>query len=114
MPTQLTFFDAPISRPSDPATSQLAATEIKGRLGTLQTRLLEAVASLAQPTANEAAAAAAEAHGGMAESYRKRMKELVREGAVVIAGERHCRITGKIAQTYCTNASLGLLTEANS
>jgi hypothetical protein len=105
MPTQLTFFDAPISRPSDPATSQFAATELQGRLGTLQTRLLEAVASLSQPTANEAAQAAVELHGGMAESYRKRMKELVRQGLVVVAGERQCWITRKMAQTYKLHSS---------
>ena len=100
MTTQLTFFDLPISRQSDPATSQLAASEIQGSLGTLQTRLLEAVASLSEPTANEAAQAAVELHGGMAESYRKRMKELVRQGLVEVAGERQCWITGKTAQTY--------------
>lgn len=107
--TQPTLFDTDTipARRSDPITSQVSAIETQQRLGKLQSRLMEAISEVnaraIDPTANEAGSNAAGRHGGLAESYRKRATELVRSGLLVVTGERHCTVTGKLAQTYRTN-----------
>ncbi|TXH43688.1 MAG: hypothetical protein E6Q97_33725 [Desulfurellales bacterium] len=102
--TQLLLFtDTPakLSRRSDPITSQQSAAETQPQLGTLQKIMLGMFkVSLWPATSNEAAKEAASEFGGMPESYRKRARELVKQGLIEEAGERKCEVTGKSAMTF--------------
>ena len=101
--TQLTLFDTPpnIARKSDPQTSQQSAAETEKKLGSLQAVMLQMIAVSAWPaTANEAANEAAVEFGGRAESYRKRIKELLTMNLIEECGERRCEITGKNCRTF--------------
>lgn len=53
-------------------------------------------------TANEVASVAASGGNVMAESVRKRVKELLIAGRINKAGERQCEITGQTVMTYTT------------
>lgn len=103
---EVTTTVAPIARHSDPITSQQSAAETEKKLGTLHQSFLCGLSRLSPHapdgscTANEVAAHCAELDGGMAESYRKRAKELVDAGLIEQAGERRCEITGKSAMTF--------------
>jgi hypothetical protein len=100
---QKTLFDTPakLSRKSDPITSQKSAAETEKKLGTLHQSFLCSLAILRRnSTANEIAANCVGLDGGSHESYRKRAKELVRDGLIEECGERACEITGKTAMTY--------------
>lgn len=103
MNQQCFAFDTPakLSRRSDPITSQKSAAETEKQLGTLQSAMLEMFrVSLWPATANEAAKEAASEFGGIPESYRKRARELVKQGLIEEAGERKCEVTGKSAMTF--------------
>lgn len=101
---QLTLsFDTPakLSRKSDPITSQKSAAETEPKLGKLQqAMLLMFQASLWPATANEAAREAVVDFGGCAESYRKRVKELIERDLIEECGERRCEVTGKPCRTF--------------
>ena len=102
MMQQRTLFDTPpaIARRRDPQTSKQAAREVEPKLGRLQSAMLDVWKTRAA-TANEAAAACVDLHGGMHESYRKRAKELVTRGLIEPAGEpRECTFSGRPAQPY--------------
>jgi hypothetical protein len=97
---QLDLYHEPaISRRTDPVTSHEAGDEIKPKLGLLHQRCLDALGT-DQLTAAELAQRCASAYGGMAESYRKRMKELVRAGEIVELAARTCTVSGKNATVY--------------
>jgi hypothetical protein len=102
--TQLTLgFDAPanISRKSDPITSQKSAAETELRINTLQNFVLQAIKDAPKPiTANEAAHEAAKQYVANIETFRKRVRELVRLDLVVECDDRKCEVTGKSAMTF--------------
>jgi hypothetical protein len=100
---QYSLFDAPtrIARRTDKETSHDAAAETDVKLGKLQSACLDVMRVSRTPmTATEVAETAAHNRGGMQESYRKRLRELVRIGAAVECEPRECSITGKRATTY--------------
>lgn len=100
---QLSLFDQP-ARMSDPATSQLAATDICERRSELHEVAITAAKQLLkkQPdaTANEIGRRGSEISSRPAETIRKRVHELVRLGMLVICGERKCSTSGKLARTF--------------
>jgi hypothetical protein len=100
---QLTLFDTParISRKSDPITSQKSAVETELRINTLQGFVLQAIKDASKPiTANEAAHEAAKQYVANIETFRKRVRELVRLDLVVECEDRKCEVTGKSAMTF--------------
>jgi len=101
---QLTLgFDAPakLSRKADPITSQKSAAETENKLGPLKHAFMWSLRKLLNPsTANEVAEVCVTFDGGIAESYRKRAKDLIRDGFIEEHGERACKVTGKTATVY--------------
>lgn len=105
---QKTFFDeaervavAPIARRSDPVTSHKAASETETRINTLQFFVFDSIRKATRPlTSNEAAIDAAKQYVAAIETFRKRVRELVRLDLLEEAGERRCEITGKSAMTF--------------
>jgi hypothetical protein len=102
---QQTLFDnANLHRKTDPETSQMAAAEIvdTGKLGKAQRRVLGYITRRCAMavTAQEAAEACTVLFGGVSETYRKRVKELVKLGLIVECERRRCTVTGKVATTY--------------
>jgi hypothetical protein len=100
---QQTLFDnASLHRKSDPETSQMAAAELvnTGKLGHAQYYMMCAFHRYPGATAQEAALRCVEWHDGMTETYRKRVKELVKRGRIVEGERRRCTVTGKVATTY--------------
>ncbi len=96
-------FDTPanISRKSDPITSQKSAVETELRVNTLQSFVLQAIKDASKPiTANEAAHEAAKQYVANIETFRKRVRELVRMDLVKECGDRKCKVTGKSAMTF--------------
>ena len=96
-------FDAPanISRKSDPITSHKSAVEIELRINTLQSFVFQAIKNAPKPiTANEAAREAAKQYVANIETFRKRVRELVRMDLVKECGDRKCKVTGKSAMTF--------------
>jgi hypothetical protein len=96
-------FDPPakLSRKSDPITSQQSAAETEPQLNSLQSCCMIVLGRALSPrTANEIAAECVRQYGRMAESYRKRLHELVTLGKAIDCGERACEITGKSATTF--------------
>lgn len=95
--------DRRLSRESDPRTSKLAEPSAAKQL-TAQQLVLWSLASFGQATANEIALRAESSplntSGVRSETCRKRVAELVRSGQIEAIGERHCRITGKLATVY--------------
>jgi hypothetical protein len=93
-----------LARTSDPDTSRAAADGIAAKLNHCQQVMLDAIRHMQpfeEPTAGEAAGAAYEIdQTSAAESYRKRLGELLRLGRVVETGKRRCRVTGKSARTF--------------
>ena len=106
---QKTFYDeaepvvalASIARRSDPVTSHKAAAETETRINTLQFFVFDAIRKATKPlTSNEAAIEAAKQYVAAIETFRKRVRELVRLDLLEEAGERRCEITGKGAMTF--------------
>lgn len=93
------FEDVVLARATDPQTSKRAAREIESKLGDLAAKML-AVFQHREATAKEAARTCVGRYGGDEESYRKRSGELKRAGLIRLTGERHCTISGKLAQTF--------------
>ena len=103
MSQQCFAFDAPakLSRKSDPITSQKSAAETERRINTFQWFVLQAIKNASKPiTANEAAHEAAKEYVANIETFRKRVRELVRLDLVVEYDERKCEVTGKSAMTF--------------
>jgi hypothetical protein len=105
---QLLMFDdepaevkSPIARRSDPDTSHIAAAEVSPRLK----RAMAAVESVmhrekSARTAQELAVECVRLFGGLAETYRKRARELVECHRAVECSVRRCGVTGKLAATF--------------
>jgi hypothetical protein len=102
--SQLTLgFDIPakLSRKSDPITSQQSAAETEPQLTGLQSCCMVILGRALSPrTANEIATECVRQYGKLAESYRKRLHELVEIGKAVECGDRACEVTGKTAMTF--------------
>ena len=97
---QLDLFDQPqLSRRTDKQTSHESADSTRVKLGLLQQRCLDMLAD-GELTASEIAKHCVDVYGGISESYRKRLKELVRGGEVIELAPRECWITGKNATVY--------------
>lgn len=101
--TQELLFDArlqprkpPLARATDPATSHNAASGVA--TDSLQGRCLAVL--VGEMTANEIAQAASQRFFGMADSYRKRVHELVSKGTAEKCGTRVCAVTGTGATVY--------------
>jgi hypothetical protein len=93
--------EVPLARRSDPPTSHKAATETEPQLSGLQSCCMIILGRALSPrTANEIAAECVRQYGKMAESYRKRLHELVGLGKAIECGERACEVTGKSAMTF--------------
>ncbi len=100
---QLTVFDKPakLCRKSDPITSHQSAAETDHALNGLQSACLDVLTRSGKPqTANEIAAECVRQYGKLAESYRKRLHELVELNKAEECGERRCKVTGKAAMTF--------------
>ena len=100
---QLLLFDAPakLSRKSDPITSQKSAVETEPQLTGLQSSCMWVLGrAVSARTANEIAVECVRIYGRIAESYRKRLHELVADGLAVECGDRQCEVTGKSAMTF--------------
>jgi hypothetical protein len=100
---QKNLFDAPakLSRKSDPITSQQSAVETEPQLTGLQSCCMIVLGRAVSPrTANEIAAECVRQYGKLAESYRKRLHELVEIGKAAECGDRACEVTGKSAMTF--------------
>jgi hypothetical protein len=92
---------AKISRKSDPITSQKSAAETERRINTFQWFTLQAIKNASKPiTANEAAHEAAKEYVANIETFRKRVRELVRMDLVEECEDRKCEVTGKSAMTF--------------
>jgi hypothetical protein len=92
---------ANIFRKSDPITSQKSAVETELRINTLQSFVLQAIKDAPKPiTANEAAREAAKQYVANIETFRKRVRELVRLDLVKECEDRKCEVTGKSAMTF--------------
>ena len=105
---QLTLFsdDGPqLARQSDPVTSQAAAEEVRPKIGQLQAAFLAALTAIGKPaTANEVGAkAVAMGLAGNAETVRKRLAELRRNGLIQLAEEKQCDCTGQRAEAWVSS-----------
>ena len=100
---QLDLFDNPqLSRRTDKPTSHAAGDGVRSKLGLLKQRCL-VVLGVHALTAMETAKLAADCYGGLADSYRKRFHELVRDGLIEELPARECSVTGKSATVYKRN-----------
>lgn len=89
-----------ICRKNDPATSLEAASKVVPKLAGLRLQLVEGVTRCGgTATANEAAAAVADDYS-LRESIRKRAKECVTDGCLIVLGNRVCRISGNVCSVY--------------
>jgi len=97
---QLDLFDNPqLSRRTDKATSHESADATRTKLGLLQQRCIFMLADK-QLTAMEVATLCSDYYGGRDESYRKRMRELVRLSLIEELPARICTVTGSSATVY--------------
>ena len=89
----------PIARNSDPKTSHEAAAELPR--GKYKALALEQLQCSDEPlTAAEVGMRCMRAHGGISESYRKRLGELVSDGWARTCDARICSVSKKNATTY--------------
>lgn len=86
---------------SDPETSVRGSEHVTPKLGKLQSRIMRVAEKMREPsTAMELATETARQFGGMVESYRKRIHELVRDGRLTSTGTKQCSVTGQVAMAY--------------
>jgi hypothetical protein len=88
-----------LSRRTDKATSHESADSTRVKLGMLQQRCMFMLADK-QLTAMEVATLCSDYYGKLAESYRKRFHELVRDGLIEELPARTCTVTGSSATVY--------------
>jgi len=101
---QLTLFDAParISRRSDPITSQKSAAETEPHVETCEGRMLTVLRETKWALTAREAGRRCELRwpDHEADTYRKRISKMVRNGLAVEAGEKICDVSGKRVTTY--------------
>ena len=90
--TQLSLFDSPISRTTDPLTSHVAVADVAPKLCGYRREFVERLRALGEGTAQEIAAGN--------ESIRKRAAECERLGYIEAVGVRECTRTKKMANVY--------------
>lgn len=87
------------ARRTDPETSHIAAGELQPRLSGLRLQFVNALKQLGKATANEVAASVTcDPH--VAQSIRKRAKEIERAGLIRVVSVRQCKQTGSKASVY--------------
>ena len=92
-----------LARKSDPDTSQESAADIVSKLDGLKASVMQAALDLSKPaTASELAewAQGSASEPAKVESYRKRVRELERDGLLKESGKRPCRVSGKNCNTF--------------
>ena len=89
-----------LARPTDPATSHEAGQKTQRHLNATQERVLSVVNSINHMTAQEIAQRTADMYGGLTDTYRKRIHELVSMQSLERRGVRKCSITGNNATVY--------------
>jgi nicotinate-nucleotide pyrophosphorylase len=101
---QLTLFDTPahISRKSDPITSQKSAAETEPHVDTCEGRMLTVLREAKWALTGREAGRKCELRwpDHEADTYRKRISKMVRDGLAVEAGEKVCEVSGKRVTTY--------------
>lgn len=106
-PEPIGHYGFPLARKDDPATSQVAAIEAASKASETHRKLAAWLAKQTEPkTAREMAEGCKRDFSLKCEveTLRKRAGELedYRDLKVVIAGVRHCSVTGKLAETWET------------
>jgi hypothetical protein len=97
---QMDLFDNPqLSRRTDKATSHESADSTRVKLGWYHQCVLLVVGESSM-TAREIARACSVRFGNEAETYRKRMAEMVRGNVLEELTARVCTVTGKSATVY--------------
>ena len=94
-----------LSRITDPDTSVTAARQFADKLSESQRAVVTAAIREREQgrldfTANEIATITADGSRSSVETYRKRCREIVRQGVFVEAGKRKCNITGNTCVTF--------------
>jgi hypothetical protein len=101
---QKTLFDAPakLSRKSDKLTSQKSAAETEPHIDTCEGRMLAVLREAKWALTGREAGKKCELRwpDHEADTYRKRVSKMVRDGIATEAGERRCEISGKMVTTY--------------
>ena len=102
---QPTFaFDTPakLSRKSDPITSQKSAAETEPHVNTCQGRMLAVLRQSKTPMTGREAGRRCEViwPEHEADTYRKRISKMVRDGLATECDERRCKVSGKTVTTY--------------
>ena len=97
-------FDPPakLSRRTDKLTSQKSAAETEPHINTCKGRMLAVLRKAKAPlTAREAGRECERLNPDHeADTYRKRISKMVRDGLAIEAGERRCDVSGKTVTTY--------------
>ena len=97
---QLSLLDPPFARRRDPETSHVAAAEFAPRVNLYQSRMLDVFRCYPGSTAAEAARECVKLWSGLAESYRKRVSQLIDKGLLTRCTPRACDVTRHLAATY--------------
>lgn len=88
------------ARVSDPATSKIAADEIKPKLTERCQQFLDGLQVLGTATANEVAKQVAPDDFGLFGSIRRRASDLHKAGVIEVIDRRACGVTGKFVSVY--------------
>ena len=93
--------ELPLFRTSDPPESRQSASYVMPKLGCIARKTLqEHERSSVALTHQEAAAKCSRKYGGIADTYRKRSRELAESGIIVSVGKRACNVTGQIVDEF--------------
>ncbi len=91
----------PIARTSDPVTSHMGASHVTSKLTETQARFVAILRRCNRPmTAEEVADEPEHMDASARITLRKRAKECLDKGAIVVVGRRKCRITGNAARVF--------------
>lgn len=97
---QMDLFDNPqLSRRTDKPASHEAGESTRHKLSDTHQKVLW-ILNCHSMTAREIARRCVVGFGGDSETYRKRMKEMVRDGLIEELPPRECSVTGKNATVY--------------
>ena len=94
--------ESQLARATDPATSQLSATETTAKLTMRCQQFLDGLRLLGQATANEVAVFVAGGNIGLVGSIRRRASDLHAAGLIRDVDRRKCKVTGKPVTVYET------------
>lgn len=91
------FSEPPLARNTDPATSHLAAQEVREQLAGLRLRTYEFVRNHKGKIARELTTLAGDKD---ARTINRRLNELEKAGLIYRGEERRCEITGRLCATW--------------